>query len=276
MIFELRDKAYSCGRPAVMAVLNVTPDSFSDGGRYQHLDAALRHAEQLIIQGTDILDVGGESTRPGSRQVGIQEELDRVIPVLEALYLRFSVSLSIDTSRTEVMREAVSQGAELINDVNALQAAGAVELVAKTGVAVCLMHKKGQPDTMQLAPAYRNVTVEVKDFLRCRLEATRTAGIDKRKILLDPGFGFGKTLDHNLQLLRELASFDELGCPILAGLSRKSMLGAITGRAVEDRLVGSAALALLAVQNGAAVVRVHDVAATQDVLAIWRAVRDGE
>ncbi len=276
MIFELRDKAYSCGRPAVMAVLNVTPDSFSDGGRYQHLDAALRHAEQLIIQGTDILDVGGESTRPGSRQVGIQEELDRVIPVLEALYLRFSVSLSIDTSRTEVMREAVSQGAELINDVNALQAAGAVELVAKTGVAVCLMHKKGQPDTMQLAPAYRNVTVEVKDFLRCRLEATRTAGIDKRKILLDPGFGFGKTLDHNLQLLRELASFDELGCPILVGLSRKSMLGAITGRAVEDRLVGSAALALLAVQNGAAVVRVHDVAATQDVLAIWRAVRDGE
>ncbi|HED13229.1 MAG TPA: dihydropteroate synthase [Gammaproteobacteria bacterium] len=259
-----------------MAVLNVTPDSFSDGGRYQHLDAALRHAEQLIIQGTDILDVGGESTRPGSRQVGIQEELDRVIPVLEALYLRFSVSLSIDTSRTEVMREAVSQGAELINDVNALQAAGAVELVAKTGVAVCLMHKKGQPDTMQLAPAYRNVTVEVKDFLRCRLEATRTAGIDKRKILLDPGFGFGKTLDHNLQLLRELASFDELGCPILVGLSRKSMLGAITGRAVEDRLVGSAALALLAVQNGAAVVRVHDVAATQDVLAIWRAVRDGE
>lgn len=255
-----------------MAVLNVTADSFSDGGCYLQRDVALRHAEQLIDEGADILDIGGESTRPGAQEVSVQEELDRVIPVLEAVNTRFSVPLSIDTRHPAVMREAITRGVELINDVNALQAKGALQLAAAAGVAVCMMHKKGQPQTMQLAPSYEDVVGEVKEFLEQRLTAAVAAGIKKYRILLDPGFGFGKMLEHNLQLLRQLLVFRGLGCPLLVGLSRKSMLGKITGRGVDDRLIGSVTLALLAVQNGAAVVRVHDVSATRDALAVWQAV----
>ncbi len=275
MSFQLQEQIYSSRHPAVMAVLNITPDSFSDGGRFLALDAALRQAGKMQSEGADILDIGGESTRPGANSIGIQEELDRVIPVIEALAERFPLPLSIDTSHTVVMREAVANNVCLINDVNALQAVGALELAARSGVAVCLMHKKGQPGTMQQAPVYKNVVSEVMDFLQSRLQAAREAGIAAHKILLDPGFGFGKTLNHNLQLLREFDRFRELGCPLLAGLSRKSMLQAITGRNVDHRLVGSVTLALLAVQNGASVVRVHDVAATRDALAVWQAVQDG-
>ncbi len=273
MMFQLREHSFSNHHPVVMAVLNVTPDSFSDGGRYRHLDAALRHAETLITEGADILDIGGESTRPGAEPVSVQQQLDRVMPVLEALGERFDIPLSIDTSRTEVMHAAVVAGVDLINDVDALQAAGALQLAASAGVAVCLMHKRGQPRNMQHAPAYQNVTLEVKEFLENRRQAANEAGINNNRILLDPGFGFAKTLQHNLQLLRDLSDFQELGCSLLAGLSRKSMLGEITGRSINDRLVGSAILALVAVQNGATVVRVHDVAATRDVLAIWSALQ---
>jgi len=273
MIFQLRGNTFSSRKPAVMAVLNVTPDSFSDGGHYLRLDAALHQAEKMTAEGADIFDIGGESTRPGAKPVTIQQELDRVMPVLEALTARFDVPLSIDTSHTEVMHAATNAGVEMINDVNALQAEGALELAAAAGVMVCLMHKQGQPCTMQEAPVYQNVTDEVKDFLCLRQQAAIAAGIRNDKILLDPGFGFGKTLDHNLQLLRELPDFLTLGCPLLVGLSRKSMLGLITGRSVDDRLVGSATLALIAVQNGAAMLRVHDVAATRDTLAVWSAIQ---
>lgn len=260
--------------PSIMGILNVTPDSFSDGGRFDRLDAALRHAEAMRDAGADILDVGGESTRPGAAPVSEAEELDRVIPVIEAIRSRLGVPVSVDTSKPGVMRAAVAAGAVLINDVNALRAKGALELAAASGVPVCLMHMRGEPRTMQGDPRYDDVVGEVRDFLLARAGDCVAAGIPRAHILLDPGFGFGKTLDHNLALLRGLPHLCDAGYPVLVGISRKSMLGAITGREVGQRLAASLAAALLALEGGARVLRVHDVAETRDVVKVWQAVRE--
>lgn len=258
-------------RPLVMGIVNVTPDSFSDGGQYARRDAALAHAHQLIADGADILDVGGESTRPGATPVGMQEELDRVLPVLEALR-GIAIPISIDTFKPAVMRAAIAAGAQMVNDINALQEEGALQAVAASDAAVCLMHKQGSPQTMQERPRYCNVVDEVSAFLRGRIAAAEAAGIARNRIVIDPGFGFGKSLGHNLALLRELGKFRELGVPLLAGLSRKSMLGALTGRDVGERKAASVAAAMLAVQRGAAIVRVHDVRETVDALKVWQAI----
>ena len=260
--------------PRIMGILNVTPDSFSDGGRYDRLDAALYHAERMVINGADILDVGGESTRPGAQPVSEAEELDRVIPVIEALSARFDRLVSIDTSKPAVMREAVAAGAGMINDVNALRAEGAVTVAAEAGVPVCLMHMQGEPRTMQRSPHYDDVVAEVRDFLLERARICEAAGVSRQAIVLDPGFGFGKTLEHNLELLQQLPVLCASGYPVLAGISRKSMIGALTGREVDDRLAGSLAMALLALEGGARILRVHDVAETRDVLRVWTAVRE--
>lgn len=258
-------------RPLVMGIVNVTPDSFSDGGRHFSSAAAIAHAHQLISEGADILDIGGESTRPGALPVNIQEELDRVLPVMEGLRTA-PVPVSIDTFKPEVMRAALERGASMVNDINALQQPGALAVVAASKAAVCLMHKQGQPQTMQVAPRYRDVMNEVTSFLQERITAAETAGIEKNRIVIDPGFGFGKSLAHNLDLLRKLHDFTELNVPVLAGLSRKSMLGALTGRDVEHRVAASLASALIAVQRGASIVRVHDVKETVDALKVWQAV----
>ena len=258
-------------RPLVMGIVNVTPDSFSDGGHHLQRDAAIAHAQQLIAEGADILDIGGESTRPGAQPVGVQEELDRVLPVIEALR-GISVPVSIDTCKPQVMREAIAAGAQMVNDIDALQDAAALNAVAAGDAAVCLMHKQGTPQNMQQQPRYRDVVAEVSGFLRERIAAAEAAGIARERIVADPGFGFGKTLAHNLGLLRELGQLRDLGVPVLAGLSRKSMLGAITGQDVNHRVSASVAAALIAVQRGAAIVRVHDVRATVDALKIWNAV----
>lgn len=260
---------FDLSRPVVMGIVNITPDSFSDGGRFFSSGAAIDHAHELIAEGADILDVGGESTRPGAQPVGVQQELDRVLPLVEALR---GVPVSIDTWKPEVMRAALAAGACMVNDVNALLAEGALAAVAQSEAAVCLMHKQGDPQTMQQQPHYQDVIAEVSDFLRGRIAAAEAAGIARERIAIDPGFGFGKTLAHNLDLLRGLDRLRELGVPVLAGLSRKSMLGAITGREVGDRVSASVAAALIAVQRGAAIVRVHDVRATVDALKIWNAV----
>ena len=258
-------------RPLIMGIVNATPDSFSDGGQHFQRDAALEHAQQLIAEGADMLDVGGESTRPGAMPVGIQEELDRVLPVIEGLR-GAPVPVSIDTFKPEVMRAAISAGADMVNDINALQDAVAMKVVAESQAGVCLMHKKGNPQTMQQQPEYQDVVAEVSTFLRERSAAAEAAGIQRDRIVIDPGFGFGKTLAHNLALLRELSRLTEPGVPVLAGLSRKSMLGALTGQDVAHRLPASVAAALIAVQHGANIVRVHDVSATVDALRIWNAV----
>lgn len=258
-------------RPLVMGIVNVTPDSFSDGGHHLQRDAAIAHAQQLIAEGADILDIGGESTRPGAQPVGVQEELDRVLPVIGALR-GISVPVSIDTCKPQVMREAIAAGAQMVNDIDALQDAAALNAVAAGDAAVCLMHKQGTPQNMQQQPRYRDVVAEVSGFLRERIAAAEAAGIARERIVADPGFGFGKTLAHNLGLLRELGQLRDLGVPVLAGLSRKSMLGAITGQDVNHRVSASVAAALIAVQRGAAIVRVHDVRATVDALKIWNAV----
>jgi dihydropteroate synthase len=255
-------------RPRVMGVLNVTPDSFSDGGDFLTLDKALRRAECMVQEGADVLDIGGESTRPGASSVPVQEEIDRVAPLIEALYARVSLPISIDTSKPEVMHAAVGAGAGMINDVCALRAPGALEVAVVTGVPVCLMHMRGEPGTMQMAPEYRDVVYEVKDFLQRRVDVCVTAGIASARLLVDPGFGFGKTLAHNLGLLSGLEVLCSLGLPILVGLSRKSMIGALTGRPVSQRLAGSLAAAVIAVERGARLVRVHDVAPTVDALRV--------
>ena len=259
-------------RPRIMGIVNVTPDSFADGGSHASLELAFAHALMLAGQGADILDIGGESTRPGAGEVPLQQELDRVLPVIERLASETALPISIDTSKPEVMRAAVAAGAGLINDVHALRRDGAVETAAQLRVPVCLVHMQGEPRTMQDAPHYEDVVAEVHGFFTQRLFACEMAGIDRKKLLIDPGFGFGKSLEHNLRLLRQLSRLAEIGVPVLAGLSRKGMIGTITGRAMKDRATGSAAAALIAVQNGAALVRVHDVAATADALAIWQAV----
>ena len=254
-----------------MGVVNVTPDSFSDGGRYFNSQAAVDHARRLIEEGADILDLGAESSRPGALPVPLDEELRRLLPVLRAL--RDSpVPISVDTTKPEVMAQVIDAGASMINDIAALAAPGALEIIARSSVAVCLMHMQGDPRSMQLAPSYRNVVAEVRDWLRGRIDAALAAGIVRQRIVIDPGFGFGKTALHNLELLRELNSLIELGCPLLVGLSRKALLGQITSRATDQRAYASVAAALLAVQRGARLVRVHDVAATRDALRVEWAV----
>jgi dihydropteroate synthase len=254
-----------------MGIVNVTPDSFSDGGRYTNSDAAIEHALRLIAEGAAILDIGGESTRPGAQPVALQEELDRVIPVIEALRGQ-AVPISIDTYKPQVMRAAIAAGAQMVNDVNALLDEEAMQLVAQSAVAVCLMHRQGDSQNMQSQPRYKNVVSEVSDFLRERIAACELAGIALDRIVIDPGFGFGKSVAHNYALLANLSELAELGVPVLAGLSRKSMLGAVTGQEVEQRLPASVAAALIAVQRGASILRVHDVKATVDALQIWYAV----
>jgi len=264
-------------RPRVVGIVNVTPDSFSDGGSHATTEAAVAHGLRLAEEGADMLDIGGESTRPGAADVPLEEELRRVIPVLEQLAARTALPLAVDTSKPEVMRAAVAAGAGMINDVYALRREGALDAAAELRVPVCLMHMLGEPRGMQDDPRYDDVVGEVHRFLTDRLFACELAGIDKRKVLVDPGFGFGKTLEHNLALLRALERFGNLGSGCYAGLSRKSMIGKLTGR--EDpaqRAAGSLAAALIAVQRGARMVRVHDVAATVDALAVWRAVAAGE
>ncbi|OGS97691.1 MAG: dihydropteroate synthase [Gallionellales bacterium RIFCSPLOWO2_02_60_31] len=263
---------FDLSRPLVMGIVNVTPDSFSDGGQHFQRDAALAHAQQLIAEGADIIDIGGESTRPGAQPIGVQEELDRVLPIIEGLR-GAPVPISIDTCKPQVMQAAIAADVQMVNDINALQDAAAMNAVATGNVAVCLMHKQGNPQTMQTQPQYQNVVAEVGEFLRERIAAAEAAGIRREHIVIDPGFGFGKTLAHNLDLLRRLDKLRELGVPVLAGLSRKSMLGALTGREAGDRVAASVAAALIAVQNGASIVRVHDVRETVDALKIWNAVK---
>ena len=268
-----------CGRfvldlsqPRIMAVLNVTPDSFSGDGVNRNADAACRTAERACAEGADVLDVGGESSRPGAEQVSEQEELDRVIPVIEAL-APGPVPVSVDTVKPVVMREALHAGASMINDINAFRNPGALEAVCKCDAALCVMHMQGRPRNMQQAPGYRDVVAEVGGFLEARVQALLASGVAARRLVLDPGFGFGKTLDHNLTMLRHVAAFG-LGCyPVLVGMSRKSMLGHLTGKGVEQRIHASVAAALMAVEGGARIVRVHDVAATRDALCVWSAVR---
>lgn len=273
-------KALQCGarrldltRPVVMGVLNVTPDSFSDGGRYLSCAAALSQARRLYAEGAAIIDIGAESTRPGAAAVLLQEELDRTVPVVEAIARELDVVISVDTSTPEVMREAAQRGAGFINDVRALRRPGAIEAAAKTGLPVCLMHMQGDPSTMQLHPHYTDILAELDAFFDERIAACAVAGIAAEKIVLDPGFGFGKTLEHNLLLLNGLQHFAARGCPLLAGLSRKSMLGTLLGgAAVDQRLHASVAAAVIAVMNGASIVRVHDVKATRDALALTTAL----
>jgi dihydropteroate synthase len=260
-------------RPRIAGIINVTPDSFSDGGEFFDAARAIEHGLRLVEQGADLLDVGGESTRPGAQPVGADEEISRVAAVIEALARQTTVPIAIDTSKPAVMRAAVAAGAGFINDVRALRDDGALDAAADLKVPVCLMHMQGEPRTMQDDPHYDDVVSDVRRFLAERIFACEMSGIDKKRIVVDPGFGFGKTLEHNLALLRALDQFAALGVPMLVGLSRKGMIGALTGRdEPSDRAAGSAAAALLAVQKGAAIVRVHDVAITRDALAIWAGV----
>jgi dihydropteroate synthase len=258
-------------RPLVMGAVNVTPDSFSDGGLFLDAKQAVAHARRLIGEGADILDIGGESTRPGAAPVTLEEERRRVLPVLEAL-VESGVPVSVDTRKPQLMRDAVAAGAAMVNDVAALAAPGALEAVTKAPVAVCLMHMQGEPGTMQTNPSYRDVVAEVRAYLAGRVAAAESAGIARDRIVVDPGFGFGKTLEHNLALLAGLRELRLPGVALLAGLSRKAMLGKLTGREPHERVHASVAAALAAVQNGAHIVRVHDVAATRDALAVWNAV----
>ncbi len=259
-------------RPLVMGILNITPDSFSDGGQFQGLDAALSHAEQMIRDGVDIIDIGGESTRPGATPLSLDEELSRVMPVIYALR-DCGKPLSVDTYKTQVMREAILADVDMINDINGFRAPGAIDVVAKADVGLCVMHMQNTPSDMQLQPEYDDVNTQVTDFLDAMVADLLNAGIAPQRICLDPGFGFGKTLQHNVAMLKNIDQFQaRFGMPILAGLSRKSMLGAITGKSVEQRLAASIAASIAAVANGAKILRVHDVAETVDALAVWRAL----
>jgi dihydropteroate synthase len=268
----------SPNKPLVMAVLNITPDSFSDGGDLfdqgkPQIDRILTRAEALLESGADILDVGGESTRPGAVAPEIQEELDRVAPVVEALWQQFGCDISVDTSRAPVMRQAMQSGAKLINDVRALIEPESLTAALDTGAEVCLMHMQGSPDSMQHNPQYADPVTEVKQYLQTRVEACVAAGIDRKKICIDPGFGFGKSHQHNMQLMLNLEQFKEMGLPLLVGVSRKGMIGEITGKAIESRLAGSLAMAQIALEGGANILRVHDVAETCDMIRVWAAVK---
>jgi len=274
MILDCAGKPLDLSRPQVMGILNITPDSFSDGGDFFSPEQAVVHAARMVEAGAAIVDVGGESTRPGAPPVSVDEELRRVIPVIEALQASLSVPVSVDTRKPEVMQAAVVAGAGLINDVNALQAPGAVEQAARLGVPVCLMHMQGTPESMQKQPEYGDVVAEVKDFLTGRASLCMQQGIAREQILLDPGFGFGKTTTHNLLLLQHLEQLVASGFPVLAGLSRKSMIGQVLGLPVDKRLYPGVALAVLAVWKGAAMVRCHDVRETLEAIRMCEAVRD--
>ncbi|MBI3569949.1 MAG: dihydropteroate synthase [Gammaproteobacteria bacterium] len=271
-VLDCGGRRLDLARTAVMGILNVTPDSFADGGIFLARENALMHARRMLEEGADIIDVGGESTRPGAQPVPAQQEIERVVPVIEALAREVPIPISIDTSKPEVMRAAVAAGAGFINDVRALRADGALAVAATLKVPVCLMHMQGEPRTMQDQPDYRDVVTDVHDFLAARVEACVAAGIPHARLVIDPGFGFGKTLEHNLALLRGLCALTALGLPVLAGLSRKSMIGKALGLPVERRLHASVALALAAVQNGARIVRVHDVGSTVEALRMFEAV----
>ena len=273
MKLQCRSQWLDLNVPRVMAVLNVTPDSFSDGGCFQDLNTALTRATEMISQGADIIDVGGESTRPGAAPVSVEAELQRVIPVIQALHRHHpQVMISVDTSKPEVMKAAVAAGASLINDVRALTVQGALEAAVATQAAVCLMHMQGQPSSMQVAPQYANVTDEVATFLRARMQACLSAGMSRDRLVIDPGIGFGKTLEHNLTLLAQLPALMELGVPLLVGVSRKSMIGALLNRTVEQRLSGGVALATASVLAGARIIRAHDVSETYDAVRIAHAL----
>lgn len=269
-------KMLDLNQPAVMGVLNVTPDSFSDGGCYLQPDAALRRAEIMAEEGAAIIDVGGESTRPGAPLVTVQEELDRVLPVVERLTRALSIPISVDTSKPEVMREAARVGAGLINDVRALQAPGALDVAAASGLPVCLMHLRGEPATMQQVPRYSDAVAEVYAFLAERVQICEAAGISRDRILVDPGFGFGKTLEHNLRLLRHLNRFTDLAAGVLVGISRKSMIGLLLNTSVTERLSGSLAAAVIALWQGAKIIRTHDVRETVQALCVCAAARAAE
>ena len=270
--WSIAGRVLDLSRPLVMGIVNVTPDSFSDGGRYFAGSAALDHARRLIDEGADLLDVGGESTRPGAADVSEAEEVERVLPLVEALR-GTGVPVSVDTSKPGVMRAALAAGAAVINDVRALQEPGALDAVRTSDCGLVLMHMQGLPRTMQREPHYEDVVAEVAAFLESRVAVATNAGIRADRIVIDPGFGFGKTLGHNFTLLRRLEDLRVIGRPVLAGLSRKSMLGAVTGRAVDDRTAASLAAAILAVERGARIVRVHDVAATRDAMKVWAAIQ---
>jgi dihydropteroate synthase len=273
MLMNCVGKVLDLSRPAVMGVLNVTPDSFSDGGRYLQLDAALRRAEIMVEEGAALIDVGGESTRPGAAPVSVQEEMARVLPVVERLARELPVLISVDTSRPEIIREAAHAGASLINDVRALRLPGALEAAASSRLPVCLMHMQGDPATMQQEPRYADVVAEVHAFLAGRVRACEAAGIPRERILVDPGFGFGKTLDHNLTLLQHLDRFADLAAGILVGVSRKSMIGALLDAPVGERLAGSLAAAVIAFWQGANIIRAHDVRETVQALQVCAAAR---
>ncbi|MEJ2609596.1 MAG: dihydropteroate synthase [Candidatus Thiodiazotropha sp.] len=274
LLLNCAGKPLDLNHPKVMGILNLTPDSFSDGGRFNIWDDALRHAVQMVEEGAAIIDIGGESTRPGAQPVSVDEELERVIPLIEALANEIPVPISVDTSKAQVMREAVSAGAGMINDIMALREPGALQVVAEAGVPVCLMHMQGEPRMMQNAPHYEQVITEVKTFLQARLNACMQAGISHDRVILDPGFGFGKTLAHNLELLKNLDQFESLNLPLLVGISRKSMIGALLGdRPVNERLFGSLAAAVVAAMKGGAIIRAHDVRATVDAMKIVSVVR---
>ena len=268
----LQRSVLDLAQPKVMGVLNVTPDSFSDGGRYAGVDAALARAERMVEEGAAVVDVGGESTRPGASPVSVEEEIRRVAPVIERLVSRIAVPVSVDTSKPGVIRAAVDAGAQMINDVRALRLPGALAAAAASGAAVCLMHMRGEPDTMQSAPAYTDVIAEVRGFLESRVAACLSAGIARQRLCIDPGIGFGKLPEHNLALLAGLAAIGEPSLPIVVGVSRKSLVGIITGRPPADRLAGSVAFAALAVARGARIVRAHDVAATVDAVKVAAAL----
>lgn len=262
----------------IMGVMNITPDSFSDGGKYflssgVNISRVIDSAAEMVDEGVSWLDVGGESTRPGATPVTVEQELERVIPVIEALNTRFETPVSVDTSQPQVVEAAAGAGASMVNDVRALQLQGAVEAAARANMAVCLMHMRGNPQNMQNKPAYNSVVEEVMDFLKSRVETVLAAGISPDRICLDPGFGFGKSLEHNLQLLKHLPAFKSLGYPLLVGFSRKSMIGAMTDREVGDRETGTTVLNLLALQNGANIFRVHSVAAAADMIKIWKSLQ---
>ena len=273
-VLRCADKVLHLDQSLVMGIVNITPDSFSDGGRYFDSSRALAHALELVEEGANILDIGGESTRPGAAEVSVQEELDRVIPIIETLAAEVPVPISIDTSKPEVMYQALRSGAGFLNDVRALQEPGALETAAKSDVPVCLMHMQGAPRTMQHNPHYVDVVADVEEFFRQRIAACEQAGIKRERILLDPGFGFGKTLEHNIRLLNELERFRSLDCPLLVGMSRKRMIGTLLGDVPPDqRLYGSVSAAVVAAMKGAAIIRVHDVRPTVEALKIVTAIQ---
>lgn len=268
-----RNKTLDLSSPQVMGILNVTPDSFSDGGKFNHLDHALYHAEAMLSAGASIIDIGGESTRPGAKDVSLNEELERVIPVIEAIHQRFDCWVSIDTSKADVMRDAVSVGADLINDVRALQEQNAVAIASQLDVPICLMHMQGQPRTMQHKPEYKNVVKDVVSFFDDRIEACEKVGIQRDRLILDPGFGFGKTLEHNYEMLAKFDEFHSFNLPVLAGMSRKSMIFNLLKSEPTEALAGSLACATIAAMKGAQIIRVHDVKETVDVMKVCKMVQ---